>query len=372
MPVSPFIINVVPEPCPIGYSPRAGGVCEKDDDGGVARATVLGLAIGIPVGVVVLVVVILALVYVVFVRFEGRRWFIEASTITLEASGVRGRGLVGVMTGGVSVHLHPVKRQTAPSKKRKGTFLRLTGAGDAERADSTYMVQSTNGAPKDPLSQALSSPTAASQATVAPATTKQQISDIIAYCKHARHPCLAYLYGYTYWSGLPSAPAELCLVEEYSPYGTLQDILDNRAIILDVTEKSRIAHDIACALFFLHSLKSPLVHGNINPGAILVNEKLNVKLAWRGSDSIKLIGASTATTPTNSKIDPSKKGVSPTTGAIYSNAPTASEEGTMSSSSGSSGGATMERLVEKSVDRDIEDFGLYVAAFSHYLLKSLC
>lgn len=57
----------------------------------------------------------------------------------------------------------------------------------------------------------------------------------------------------------------VCMVTEYMANGSLRDILADKSATMDWNMKMKIGHSVAFALSYLHGLKPPLIHGDINP-----------------------------------------------------------------------------------------------------------
>lgn len=221
---SPFVVDVIPPPDTSGNGP--------------SRAAILGLSIGIPLGIFFLLVVLLLLILAGLKRWDTNRFFIKPNEINLESSEVKGLGLVGLMNGSVRVHLHPVVRRKAPvfSERRKIATNQSLGG----MASSAYEVEepktlSNNALPSTPETPMAKPAPVKDTTALTRASVARQIADIISICKRGRHPALGYCYGYTYFYP-PSVKDDplLCLVEEYSDYGSLADLIDNRAITLEV------------------------------------------------------------------------------------------------------------------------------------------
>ena len=62
----------------------------------------------------------------------------------------------------------------------------------------------------------------------------------------------------------------------------LYSLLEEQPKQLFLLTKVRILHDVACGLQYLHSQKKPVVHRDLHPSNILLNENLNAKIADLG------------------------------------------------------------------------------------------
>lgn len=90
-----------------------------------------------------------------------------------------------------------------------------------------------------------------------------------------RHDNILPLYGYSY--GGP----EMCLVYQLMPGGTLEQRLRGRTQHppLSWPQRYRIAHGVARGLQFLHTMAgTPLIHGDIKPANILLDQCLMPKI----------------------------------------------------------------------------------------------
>ncbi|TYI19439.1 hypothetical protein ES332_A07G165200v1 [Gossypium tomentosum] len=99
----------------------------------------------------------------------------------------------------------------------------------------------------------------------------QEVDDLIKL----RHPNLVNLIG--------ACPEKRALVYEYVPNGSLEDHLNSRNDMPPLSWQSRmhIATQLCSTLMFLHSGK--LVHGNLKPGNILLDDNFGCKLSDFGS-----------------------------------------------------------------------------------------
>ena len=62
----------------------------------------------------------------------------------------------------------------------------------------------------------------------------------------------------------------------------LYSLLEEQPKQLFLLTKVRILHDVACGLQYLHSQRNPVVHRDLRPSNILLNENLNAKIADLG------------------------------------------------------------------------------------------
>ncbi|MBA0790865.1 hypothetical protein Gohar_015482, partial [Gossypium harknessii] len=99
----------------------------------------------------------------------------------------------------------------------------------------------------------------------------REVDDLIK----SRHPNLVNLIG--------ACPEKRALVYEYVPNGSLEDHLNSRNDMPPLSWQSRmhIATQLCSTLMFLHAGK--LVHGNLKPGNILLDDNFGCKLSDFGS-----------------------------------------------------------------------------------------
>jgi len=69
------------------------------------------------------------------------------------------------------------------------------------------------------------------------------------------------------------------IMTEYMPKRSLDLVLKDTSVTLDIKTKIKIAIDIAKGLSFLHSLNPPILHRDLKAANCLCNEHLEVKLA---------------------------------------------------------------------------------------------
>ncbi|KTG02253.1 hypothetical protein cypCar_00004472, partial [Cyprinus carpio] len=81
-------------------------------------------------------------------------------------------------------------------------------------------------------------------------------------------------------------PPNICIVTEYCPRGSLQDILENESITLDWMFKYSLVSDIVKGMAFLHN--SVIVsHGNLKSSNCVVDNRFVLKIADYGLSSIR-------------------------------------------------------------------------------------
>eukprot|EP00123_Amoebidium_parasiticum_P006791 comp17659_c0_seq1/m.17450 comp17659_c0_seq1/g.17450 ORF comp17659_c0_seq1/g.17450 comp17659_c0_seq1/m.17450 type:complete len:868 (-) comp17659_c0_seq1:184-2787(-) len=72
---------------------------------------------------------------------------------------------------------------------------------------------------------------------------------------------------------------DLIMVTEYMPLGTLEDVLRQPNVAIGPMQRLSMVRHIARALYYLHTLRPPILHLNVQPAAILVDENFELKLS---------------------------------------------------------------------------------------------
>ena len=90
-----------------------------------------------------------------------------------------------------------------------------------------------------------------------------------------KHPSIVEFLGVYFSDKTPILVMELMWKNLYS-------LLEEQPNQLFKLTKARILYDVACGLQYLHSQKKPVVHGNLHPSNILLNENLNAKIVDLG------------------------------------------------------------------------------------------
>lgn len=104
---------------------------------------------------------------------------------------------------------------------------------------------------------------------------------------HLRHPNIVKLLGYTEDQG--------ALIMEYVPNGTLHDKLHASRTPLTWNQRAAVAFQLASAIAYLHEACAPhIVHSDIKPSNVLLDDDLNCKLCDFGS---AMVGFSSAVAP---------------------------------------------------------------------------
>ncbi|XP_069121985.1 atrial natriuretic peptide receptor 1-like [Argopecten irradians] len=86
--------------------------------------------------------------------------------------------------------------------------------------------------------------------------------------------------------GLVVEPSHLVLVTEYCPRGSLQDILENESIQLDMDFKNALLTDLVQGMTYLHG--SPIeVHGNLNSSNCVIDGRFVLKITDFGLTRIR-------------------------------------------------------------------------------------
>jgi len=68
-------------------------------------------------------------------------------------------------------------------------------------------------------------------------------------------------------------PSQLCIMTEYAKGGSLHAVVHQQKRRLDLQRKIDIAVDVAKGMQYLHNLPHPIIHRDLNPHNILLNEK---------------------------------------------------------------------------------------------------
>lgn len=82
------------------------------------------------------------------------------------------------------------------------------------------------------------------------------------------------------------SPHSCCLVTEYCPKGSLQDILENEEIKLDWMFRYSLMHDIVKGMTFLHASEIQ-VHGNLKSSNCVVDSRFVLKITDFGLHSLR-------------------------------------------------------------------------------------
>ncbi|KAF9685084.1 hypothetical protein SADUNF_Sadunf03G0017500 [Salix dunnii] len=117
----------------------------------------------------------------------------------------------------------------------------------------------------------------------------KQFSDDAKLLTGVRHTNLVTYFGYC------DEDSNRALIFEHMINGNLEHVLlDRNANILSWQERLQIAKDVAQGLEYLHDgCRSPIIHGNLKPTNILLNENFQAKLADFGLSKIFTIEGST-------------------------------------------------------------------------------
>ena len=72
---------------------------------------------------------------------------------------------------------------------------------------------------------------------------------------------------------------EPLLIMEYMHFGSLHDILHNETMVLEGELLLPILHDVTQGCRFLHAANPQVIHGDLKPANILVDNKFRAKIA---------------------------------------------------------------------------------------------
>ena len=89
-----------------------------------------------------------------------------------------------------------------------------------------------------------------------------------------KHPSIVQFLGIYF---MDKSQTPLLLMEMM--WKSLYDLLQENPKQLFLLTKAHILYDVACGLQYLHGQKKPVVHRNLHPSNILLNENLNAKIA---------------------------------------------------------------------------------------------
>uniref|UniRef100_A0A8V5GN00 Guanylate cyclase n=1 Tax=Melopsittacus undulatus TaxID=13146 RepID=A0A8V5GN00_MELUD len=91
----------------------------------------------------------------------------------------------------------------------------------------------------------------------------------------------------TRFIGACTDPPNICILTEYCPRGSLQDILENESITLDWMFRYSLTHDIVKGMQFLHS-GVIVSHGNLKSSNCVVDSRFVLKITDYGLESFRL------------------------------------------------------------------------------------
>ncbi|MEE6527383.1 hypothetical protein FKM82_028734, partial [Ascaphus truei] len=81
-------------------------------------------------------------------------------------------------------------------------------------------------------------------------------------------------------------PPNICILTEYCPRGSLQDILENESITLDWMFRFSLTNDIVKGMLFLHN-SVILSHGNLKSSNCVVDGRFVLKITDYGLASFR-------------------------------------------------------------------------------------
>jgi len=83
-------------------------------------------------------------------------------------------------------------------------------------------------------------------------------------------------------------PSQLCIMTEYARGGSLHSVIHQQKRRLDLQKKLDIATDVAKGMQYLHNLPHPIIHRDLNPRNILLNDKGTALVADFGESRLIL------------------------------------------------------------------------------------
>ncbi|XP_027727411.1 atrial natriuretic peptide receptor 1-like isoform X2 [Vombatus ursinus] len=91
----------------------------------------------------------------------------------------------------------------------------------------------------------------------------------------------------TRFVGACTDPPNICILTEYCPRGSLQDILENESITLDWMFRYSLTHDIVKGMLFLHN-GAICSHGNLKSSNCVVDGRFVLKITDYGLESFRV------------------------------------------------------------------------------------
>ncbi|NXJ00460.1 ANPRA protein, partial [Psophia crepitans] len=92
----------------------------------------------------------------------------------------------------------------------------------------------------------------------------------------------------TRFIGACTDPPNICILTEYCPRGSLQDILENESITLDWMFRYSLTHDIVKGMQFLHN-GVIVSHGNLKSSNCVVDSRFVLKITDYGLESFRVV-----------------------------------------------------------------------------------
>eukprot|EP00045_Choanoeca_perplexa_P010925 m.113618 g.113618 ORF g.113618 m.113618 type:complete len:1049 (+) comp15447_c0_seq1:297-3443(+) len=253
IPASPFFVDVRPALCNHELQvPNEKGVCvckagtiANLGDGCLPVATLVTPLVS---SLVLLIVVVAAVAIRRNQRLLDKEYQLDPEELSLDENGNLGEGAFGTVTSG-----------TYRNHRVAAKVLKLDKKGmPAHPKIKECTVSSYKGVSK--TSQTSHS------------TTRDQLLQEMRATARLRHPCITAVYG------IVNSGKELLLVMERME-GNLRDMLHDVGIELDLDVKLSFLKDASEGVFFLHSQKRPLIHGDLKPSNLLVDSNLRIKVS---------------------------------------------------------------------------------------------
>merc|ERR1712137_107693 len=117
-------------------------------------------------------------------------------------------------------------------------------------------------------------------------TSLKEFRQEISIMSNLRHPNILLFIGACL------DPENICIVTEFMPMGSLQEVLFTKNIQLDMRRRLSILKEIAQGMNWLHSLSPPFLHRDLKTGNILLDQNWSVRVADFGLSSVKSLDES--------------------------------------------------------------------------------
>jgi serine/threonine protein kinase len=120
---------------------------------------------------------------------------------------------------------------------------------------------------------------------------REKFRDLVKIISSANHPNLCLFLGANTTSN------QLMIISEFIK-SNIEVVINEKGLNLSLSRILQMAKDIALGLNWLHEANPPIIHGNVTPKNLLVDENLRVKISDFGMSKIKKIfGVNTLSDP---------------------------------------------------------------------------